>query len=55
MRSPVDNAGFRNPLGLVEERSTELRKIIQNNPSDFGDEFRQKLLLSWIYHDNALE
>lgn len=55
MRSPVDDSGFRSPLALVEERSTDLKRVIHGVPSDAINEFERKLLLSWIYHDNALE
>lgn len=56
MRSPSDDFGFRNPLALAEERSTDLRRMLQDTGREgFLDEFREKLLISWVYHDNALE
>jgi Fic family protein len=55
VRSPVDDSGFRNPLGLVEERSTELKRVLLHTPRDLVEDFDRKLRLSWIYHDNALE
>ncbi len=55
MRSPVDDSGFRNPLALVEERSTELKRVQLHTPRELVREFDEKLWLSWIYHDNALE
>jgi len=55
VRSPTDDFGFRSPLSLAEERSTELRRLLQESSDDLMTEFREKLLVSWVYHDNALE
>lgn len=55
MRSPSDDFGFRSPLSLAEERSTELRRLLQQSSEDQLSQFREKLLVSWVYHDNALE
>jgi Fic family protein len=55
VRSPADDSGFRVPLALVEERTTDLRRLLQGSSRHYLDDFRQKLLLSWVYHDNALE
>lgn len=55
MRSPADDSGFRNPLAIAEERSTELKKVLDLIPRSAIDEFRRNLMISWVYHDNALE
>jgi Fic family protein len=55
VRSPSDDFGFRSPLSLAEERSTDLRRLLQDSNDDLMTEFRERLLISWVYHDNALE
>ena len=41
--------------GLLEERVTRLRELFEAAPANLVKEYRQKLEMSWIYHDNALE
>ncbi len=55
MRSPADDNGIGNVLTLVEERTSHLQDILKGMRMDEIDGFRDKLLISWIYHDNALE
>jgi Fic family protein len=39
----------------VEERSTRFRDLSRDFQIEQVQDFRDKLLISWIYHDNALE
>lgn len=55
MRSPADDISFRNPLAIAEERSTDLRRAQQTTGVETSEDFFNKLLISWVYHENALE
>ncbi len=55
MRSPSDDNGIGDYLTRVEERIGALRNVQVGVKNDQIRDFQDKLLISWIYHDNALE
>jgi Fic family protein len=55
VRSPTEEPGIRGELAVVEERRAELDMAIGGRPPGLYDDFREKFMISWVYHDNALE
>ena len=55
MRSPTEEPGIRGELAVVEQKRQALDDARALAPPEAIDDFHEKFLISWVYHDNALE
>jgi hypothetical protein len=55
VRSPSEEPGIRSELTVVERKSKELAEVLGGRRVEAFDDFLERFLISWVYHDSALE
>lgn len=55
MRSPTEEPGLRGELAVVDQKRAELDEAMLRADPQLMKDFIEKFIISWVYHDNALE